>query len=109
MSELFRNRKNTMSVSTIHQFERHGGSAVNGVHVSAGRTESAMATEWNEFPFVAVRTDVHGTAKRSITTVNHFFNIFNDGFTWMKCINHFFIMVNKNVLKFIHTFIMKET
>ena len=97
-----------MPVSAIHQFKRHGGSAVNGVHVSASRAEPAVATEWNEFPLVAVRANVHGTAKGSITTVNHFFDIFNDGFTWMKCINHFFIMVSKNVLKYVHISIMKE-
>ena len=95
-------------MGAVHQFKRHGGSTVNGVHISASWTEATMATKGYEFPFVAVRTDIHCTAKRSITTVNHFFDIFNDGFTWMKCINHFFIMFNKNVLKDIHTSIMKE-
>ena len=65
-------------METMNELKRHGGSTVNGVHVSASRTEATMASKRNEFPFIAVRTDVHGTAKGSVTTVNHLFDIFND-------------------------------
>ena len=63
---MFRDCENTMSVSAGKKFKRHRGSAVNGIHVSTDRAKATMTTKRNEFPFVAVRTVVHGTAIRRV-------------------------------------------
>ena len=47
--ELLINGKNTMPVSDIDQFKGHRSSALHGVEISAGRAETAMAAERNEF------------------------------------------------------------
>ena len=57
-----------------------------------------MAAERNEFEVPAVRTTVHGTAKRRITAVDHLINIFHLSFSGMKSIFNFFIMVCKDSL-----------
>lgn len=51
-----------------------------------------MTTKRNEFPFVAVRTVVHGTAIRRIATMHHFIYIFNNGFARMQGIEHFLVV-----------------
>ena len=43
--ELRINGKNTMSVRDIDQFKGHRGSALHGVEIPAGRTETAVAAE----------------------------------------------------------------
>ncbi len=63
---MFRDCENTMSVNSGKKFKRHRGSAVNGIHVHTGRAKATMTTKRNEFPFVAVRTVVHGTAIRRV-------------------------------------------
>ena len=55
-----------------------------GIHVSTGRAKATMTTKRNEFPFVAVRTVVHGTDIRRIATMHHFIYIFNNGFARMQ-------------------------
>ena len=83
VTKLFRDSENTMAMDAVDKLKRHSGSAVNGVHVSASRTEAAVTTKRNEFPFFTVWTAIHGTTKGSVTTVDHFFDIFYDRFTWM--------------------------
>ena len=78
---MFWNCENTMAVSAGKEFERHGGSAVNGIHVSTSWAKATVATKWNKFPFIAVRTVIHGTTVAGITTVYHFINIINNGLT----------------------------
>ena len=43
--ELLINGKNTMSVSDIDQFKGHRGSALHGIEISTGRTETAVAAK----------------------------------------------------------------
>ena len=43
----------------------------NGILVSAGRAETAVASERDKFKFAAMGTAVRGTAKSWITTVDH--------------------------------------
>lgn len=57
-----------------------------------------MTAERDEFEVPAVRTTVHGTAKRRITAVDHLIDIFHLSFSGMKSIFNFFIMVCKDFL-----------
>ena len=97
-----------MAVLDIEEFKRHRSSPVNGVHVAAGRTEAGMTAERNIFEITAGRAGIHGTTKRRVATINHFFYIFDDRVTRMLNINHFLKMVFKNLLQNIHKTIMRE-
>ena len=67
VAEIFINGKNTMAVLDPDERERHTGGAFHSIFVSAGGTKTAVTAERNEFEVRAVRTRVHGTAKRGIT------------------------------------------
>lgn len=67
-----------------------------------------MAAKGDKFKRTTGRTSVQSAAKGRVSTVDHFFNIFDNGLSWMKEIDHFFVMVSKNVLKYVHKTIMKE-
>ena len=101
------NGKNAMTVSDINELKGHRGSSVNGIHVTAGRTETGMTAERNIFEITAGRAGIHGTTKRRVATINHFFYIFDDRVTRMLNINHFLKMVFKNLLQNIHKTIMR--
>lgn len=58
---------------------------------------------------IATRAGVHGAPKRRVTTMDHFFYVFDDRVTRMLKINHFFKMVQKDFLQYIHKTIMKES
>ena len=77
-SKLFRNSKNTMTMFTVNNLKGHGGSAINRIHVSAGRTKTAFAAEGNKLKLTAFRAAEHGTSEGGITTVNHLFDIFEN-------------------------------
>ena len=47
--ELAVNCKNAVSVADIYQFKGHGGGALHGVEIPAGRAEAAVAAERDEF------------------------------------------------------------
>lgn len=82
-AEIFINSKDTMPVGNVDQFKGHRGSALHGIKVSAGRTETAVAAEGDEFQPTVMRTAIHGTAKGGIAAVDHFIHVFNDRITWM--------------------------
>ena len=63
-----------------------------------------MAAEREKFEFP---TFVTGTERR-ITTVKHPVNIPGDGLSGMEDIKHFFIMVSKNFLEYVHKTIMQN-
>ena len=92
------NGKNAMTVSDINELKGHRGSSVNGIHVTAGRTETGMTAERNIFEITAGRAGIHGTTKRRVATINHFFYIFDDRVARVLNINHFLKMVFKNLL-----------
>ena len=48
-AELVINGKNTVAVWDIDKLKGHGGSALHGVEITAGRAEAAVAAEGNEF------------------------------------------------------------
>jgi hypothetical protein len=82
----------------IKQLKGHGGSTVNGIHVTTRRAETAVAAERDKFPFAAIGAGIHSTTKGGIATINHFFYIFNDRVPWVQDIDHFFKMVTENSL-----------
>ena len=92
------NGKNAMTVSDINELKGHRGSAIHGIFITAGRAETAMTAERNKFKFPAVRTAIHGTTVRRITTMNHLVNIFNDSRTRMEFVNDVFIIIGKDGL-----------
>lgn len=98
IEEIFIYGKNAVSVLNADQFKRHTGSALHGIFVSAGRTETAVTTERDKFKVPAVGAAIHRTAKRGIPTVDHLINIFHLSFSGMKSIFDFFIMVCKDFL-----------
>ena len=90
--------ENTMTMCAVNKLKGHTGRAFLGILHTASRAEAAFAAEGNKFHVVASGADIHGTAKRRIATINHFFYIFDDGVTRMLNINHFLKMVFKNFL-----------
>lgn len=97
-TQFFRDSKNTVSVGTGNKFAGHRKRTLLIVPVTTGRTEAAFAAERGKLKITAVRASEHGSAVRGVTAVNHFFDVFHFGFTWMQSINDFFIMVSKNGL-----------
>jgi hypothetical protein len=97
-TQLLSNGKDAMPMCTVDNLKRHGRSPVDGIFVSTGGTETAMAAEWHKLKSTTFRTTIHGTAISRITTVNHFINIIYDRLTRMQYVQHFFIMIFKNIL-----------
>jgi hypothetical protein len=96
-----------VAVSHSDDFKGHGCSTVNCILYTAGGTETAVAAKRDEFHFSAFSTGIHGTAKSGITTIDHFIYIFAFTVTKAKSKNNLFIIVQKNLLKFIHKTIMR--
>ena len=98
IAEIFIDGKNAVPVLNTNQFKRHTGSALHGIFVSAGRTETAVTAERDKFKVPAVRAVVHCPAKRGIATVDHLIDIIHFSFSGMESIYNFFIMVCKDSL-----------
>lgn len=107
-SQLFGKGKNAVSMRNINELKGHGGRSVDGIFDPAGWAKTAVATERYKFEHATGRASVHGTTKGWIPAMNHFFNILDNSLSWMKNIYHFFIMVCKDFLEYIHKTIMKE-
>ena len=96
VAQAFINGEDDMPVSTAEVFEGHFSGAVNAVLVTTGRAKFGMAAKGYEFKFAAMSTAIHGSAKRGISTVNHFFDVIHDNGTGMKDILYFFIVFYKS-------------
>ena len=107
-SKFFRNSKDEVSVFYMNDFKGHGGSAVNGIFIAAGRAETAFAAERNKFKIAAFGTAVHGTAVRGVAAIYHPVYVIHNRRTWMGSIFNFFIMINDDFLQYIHKTIMRE-
>ena len=105
---VFIDSENAVAVLYVNELKGHAGSTFQGVFIAAGRTETGMTAERNIFEITAGRAGIHGTTKRRVATINHFFYIFDDRVTRMLNINHFLKMVFKNLLQNIHKTIMRE-
>ncbi len=68
-TEIFINGKDAMAMADIDELKKHRGGAFHSVFITAGRAETAAATERDEFQLAAVGTAVHGTAKGRIAAV----------------------------------------
>ena len=86
MTEIFVDGENTMPVGNIDQLEGHVGGAFHGILIPAGRAETAVTAEGNEFKLSTFGTAIHGTAIRRVTTMNHLLDIFNHSVARMKSI-----------------------
>lgn len=110
MSEFRINGKNTVTVINIDDLKRHGSGAVDGIFGATGRAESAVTAKGNKLESATTVTAIHCATKRRIATSDHAVNIFNDSRAGMESINHFFIMIFENILKYVtHKIIMKES
>ncbi len=92
-TKIFVDGKDTMSVLDIDELERHGSCTVHRILVTAGRTETAVTTEGHKFKTTAMRTAVHSTTKSRITAMDHLFDVFELGFSWVESIFNFFIII----------------
>ena len=68
------------------------------VFVSAGRAKTAFTAKGNKFKISTVRTAIHGTTVRRITTMNLLVDIFDNRRTRMKFVNDRFIIISKDRL-----------
>ena len=68
------------------------------VFVSAGRAKTTFTAKGNKFKISTVRTAIHGTTVRRITTMNHLVDIFDNRRTRMKFVNDRFIIISKDRL-----------
>ena len=110
MSEFRINGKNTVTVIDIDDLKRHGSGAVDGIFGAAGGAESAVTAKGNKLESATTVTAIHCATKRRIATSDHAVNIFDDSRAGMESINHFFIMIFENVLKYVtHKIIMNES
>ena len=68
-TEIFINGKDAMAMADIDELKKHRGGAFHSVFITAGRAETAAATERDEIQLAAVGTAVHGTTKGRIAAV----------------------------------------
>lgn len=98
-----------MTMNASNKLAGHMKRASLIIAIATRRTETALAAERNKFQISAMRTTIHGTAIRRVTTTKHLVNVFNDCLTRMQGINHFFIIITKNILKYTaHVIIIEE-
>ena len=83
MAEIVINGKNAVSVLNRDNLKRHSGSPVYGVHVTAGGTETGMASKRNELEIATESAAIHGATEGRVTTINHLINVLDDGSTRM--------------------------
>ncbi len=96
--QVFINGKYTVPVLYTNYFERHVSSSFHGIFCSTCGAETAVASERDKFKVSAVGTAIHCTTIGRVSTVNHFFDVFQFTGTWMEGIFNFFIMASKNFL-----------
>ena len=68
------------------------------VFVATGRAKTAFTAKGNKLKISTVRTAIHGTTVRRVTTMNHLVDIFNDSRTRMELVNNVFIIIGKDGL-----------
>ena len=96
------------AVRALDELESHGVGSVLAIFDAASWAKLAFATERNKFKVTAFGTGIHCTAESRVTAVNHFCYVINDNLTWMQDVYHFFVMVIKNVLEYVHKIIMTQ-
>ena len=92
-AKLLRDGKNAMSVNALNDFERHGGSALDGIEIPTGRAKATFAAKRNEFERTTRRAPIHGSAVRRIPTMNHLIDTLENNRASFKGVLDFFIMI----------------
>ena len=92
-AKFFRNSKHTVTMDTANELTGHMKRTKLVVFVSTGRAKTAFTAKGNKFKISTVRTAIHGTTVRRVTTMNHLVDIFNDSRTRME-----FIIIGKDGL-----------
>ena len=92
-TKFFGNGKYTVAMNALNNFERHGSGALDGIEISAGRTETAFAAERNKFERTTRRTPVHSAAASRISAMNHLFDAFKNNRASFKGVFNFFIVI----------------
>ena len=87
-----------MAVNTGNELAGHLERAKLVVFVSTGRAKAAFTAKGNKFKISTVRTAIHGTTVRRVTTMNHLVDVFNDSRTRMEFVNDVFIIIGKDGL-----------
>ena len=97
-----------MSVFDINEFKRHGSSANHRIFDTTGRAKTTVTAKRNDFQLATMGATIHGTAKGWVAAFNHFVNILHPGFSGIKRVFNYFIIVCKNFLQYIHKTIMMQ-
>ena len=87
-----------MAMNTRNKLTGHMKRTKLVVFVSTGRAKTAFTAKGNKFKISTVRTAIHGTNVRRITTTNHLVDIFDNRRTRMKFVNDRFIIISKDRL-----------
>ena len=87
-----------MAMNTRNKLTGHMKRTKLVVFVSTGRAKTAYTAKGNKFKISTVRTAIHGTTMRRITTMNHLVDIFDNRRTRMKFVNDRFIIISKDRL-----------
>ena len=87
-----------MAMNTRNKLTGHMKRTKLVVFVSAGRAKTTFTAKGNKFKISTVRTAIHGTNMRRITTMNHLVDIFDNRRTRMKFVNDRFIIISKDRL-----------
>ena len=81
-----------MAMNTRNKLTGHMKRTKLVVFVSTGRAKTTFTAKGNKFKISTVRTAIHGTNVRRITTMNHLVDIFDNRRTRMKSVNDRFII-----------------
>ena len=87
-----------MAMNTRNKLTGHMKRTKLVVFVSTGRAKTTFTAKGNKFKISTVRTAIHGTNVRRITTMNHLVDIFDNRRTRMKFVNDRFIIISKDRL-----------
>ena len=87
-----------MAVNTGNELAGHLKRTKLVVFVSTGRAKTAFTAKGNKFKISAVRTAIHGTTVRRVTTGNHLADIFDDSRTRVEFVTNVFIIISKDGL-----------
>lgn len=101
-------RENAVPVAYIGQLEGHICSPFHCVFIAASWAETAFAPERDEFLLPTARAGIHGAAVGRVAAVDHFINVFHFTVTRVHGILNFFIMVNKDLLQYVHEIIIHK-
>ena len=86
-----------MAVKTGNKLAGHMKRVKRIVFVSAGSAKMTFTAKENKFKISTVGTVILHFSKRG-AAMNYLIDIFDDSRTWMKLVNHMFIIIGKDRL-----------